>query len=65
MIYFSVKEKQEQLTRLEPPSDSYKAIQHDIMLKLVECRDLISRSAMFSVNEEVDDISTEDIQYKP
>ena len=64
-LFLSAKQKQEQLTQLDPRSDIYKELQHAIMLELVQCRDLVTRTAMFSVNEDVDDISTQEIQYEP
>jgi hypothetical protein len=59
----SAKQKQEQLSHVDPRSDTYKELQRGIMLELVECRILVTRTSMFSVNEDIDDISTQDIPY--
>lgn len=64
-LFLSAKQKQEQLIQFDPRSDSYKELLHGVMVELAKCRDLVTRSAMFSVNEEIDDISTQDIQYAP
>jgi hypothetical protein len=61
-LFLSAKQKQEQLNQLDPRSDTYKELQHGTIMELIECRDLITRTAMFSVNEELEDISTHDIQ---
>lgn len=64
-LFLSAEQKQEKLNQLDPRSDVYKELQRDNMLELIACRDLIARAAMFSVNEELEDISTQDIQYDP
>lgn len=60
-LFLSAKQTQEQLSHGDPRSETYKELQRDTILKLVECRDLVTRTAMFSVNEEIEDISTQDI----
>jgi hypothetical protein len=62
-LFLSAKQKQEQLSHVDPRSDTYKELQRGIMLELVECRILVTRTSMFSVNEDIDDISTQDIPY--
>lgn len=63
-LFLSAKKKQEQLNHVDPGSEAYKELQRAAMSELVECRNLVSRTAMFSVNEEIDDISTQDIPYR-
>lgn len=60
-LFLSAKQKQEQLSHVDPRSDTYKELQRGIMLELVECRNLVTRTSMFSVNENIEDISTQDI----
>lgn len=62
-LFLSAKQKQEQLRLVDPRSDNHKELQRDIMLELVECRNMVTRTSMFSVNEDIEDISTQDIPY--
>lgn len=62
-LFLSAKKKQEQLNRIDPGSETYKELQHATISELKECQNLVTRTAMFSVNEEIDDISTQDIPY--
>lgn len=62
-LFLSAKQKQEQLSHVDPRSDAHQELQHGIMLELLECRNLVSRTSMFSENEDIEDISTQDIPY--
>lgn len=62
-LFLSAKQKQEELSHGDPRSDAYHEIQRGLMQELMECRNLLTRTSMFSVNEEIEDISTQDIPY--
>jgi hypothetical protein len=62
-LFLSAKQKQEQLSHGDPRSVVYQELQHGLMQELMECRNLVTRTSMFSVNEDIEDISTHDIPY--
>ena len=62
-LFLSAQKKQEQLNHIDPGSETYKELQHATISELKDCQNLVTRTAMFSVNEEIDDISTQDIPY--
>lgn len=62
-LFSSARGKQQELDRLDPRSEAYVENLTSAISELEECRQLISKHAVFSVNEEVEDVSTNDLQY--
>ena len=63
MIFSTAKSKQAELDLLDPRTDGYRESLRSSIAALEECRELISRLAIFSPNEEIEDVSSEDIKY--
>ncbi|KIW21493.1 hypothetical protein PV08_02073 [Exophiala spinifera] len=61
--YNEAKLRQTQLDSLDPRSSSYKDTLQSIIDNFERCRQLIRQLALFSPNEEVEDIATQDLQY--
>lgn len=61
--YNEAKTRQNQLDALDPRSPSYKDTLQSIIDNFERCRQLIRQLALFSPNEEVEDIATQDLQY--
>ena len=59
-LYSSAKSKQEEL---DSGSATHQEILQSAISAFEECRKLIAKLAVFSSNEEVEDISTQDLQY--
>ena len=62
-LFESAKNNQEDLDTLDPRSDGFKALLQSTIDTLHKCSKLINQLALFSTNEDLDDISTSDIQY--
>jgi hypothetical protein len=61
-LFLSAKNKQEQLELFDPRSDDFDQTQRSAIKALEDCRELIAQIALYSTNEEVDDISTQNLQ---
>ncbi len=61
-LFFSARGKQEELDGLDPRSDAYSENLRSSISAFEECRQLTSKLGVFSPNEEVEDISTNDLQ---
>ena len=59
-LYSSAKSKQEEL---DSGSATHQEILQSAISAFEECHKLIAKLAVFSSNEEVEDISTQDLQY--
>jgi hypothetical protein len=59
-LYSSAKSKQEEL---DSGSATHQEILQSAISAFEECRKLIAKLTVFSSNEEVEDISTQDLQY--
>jgi immunoglobulin-binding protein 1 len=59
-LYSSAKSKQEEI---DSGSATHQEILQSAISAFEECRNLIAKLAVFSSNEEVEDISTQDLQY--
>lgn len=57
------KEQQDDLEGLDPQSSDFKRTLQSINDSLEKCQQLIQQLSIFSTNEEVEDISTQDLQY--
>jgi len=62
-LYKEARTRQEELDSLDPRSSAYKDTLQSIIDNLGRCRQLIQQLSLFSPNEEVEDISTHDLQY--
>jgi immunoglobulin-binding protein 1 len=62
--FATARRQQEDLSQLDPRSGEYKDNLQQAISGYEECRMSIAQLALFSKNEEVDDISTQDIQYE-
>ena len=60
--FSSARGKQEELDGLDPRSSIYIENLQSAISAFEECRQLISKLGIFSPNEEVEDISTNDLQ---
>jgi immunoglobulin-binding protein 1 len=60
-LYSSAKSRQEEI---DSSSGAHQEILQSAISAFEECRNLIAKLAIFSSNEEVEDISTQDLQYK-
>ena len=58
-----VKQIEQSLASLDPRSDFFRQSQQQVMHDLERCRSLISNLSIFSPNEELEDISTQNLQY--
>jgi hypothetical protein len=61
--FHDAKAKQNELDSLDPRTSVYQDTMHAILSNLQRCQELIQQLAIFSINEEVEDISTQDLQY--
>ncbi|KAJ9496532.1 Type 2A phosphatase-associated protein 42 [Exophiala xenobiotica] len=64
-LYKEARTRQEELDSLDPRSSAYKDSLQSIIDNLERCRRLIQQLSLFSPNEEVEDISTHDLQCTP
>ncbi|KIW33305.1 uncharacterized protein PV07_00163 [Cladophialophora immunda] len=62
-LFNQAKKQQEGLDSLDPRSAAFKHALQSIIDNLEQCRRLIQDLSLFSTNEEVEDISTQDLQY--
>lgn len=62
-LFVRTKSQQDELELLEPQSEAFKTSIQSIIDSLEKCRQLIQKLSIFSSNEEVEDISTNDLQY--
>ncbi|EXJ63506.1 uncharacterized protein A1O5_11555 [Cladophialophora psammophila CBS 110553] len=63
VLFHQAKKQQEGLDSLDPRSADFKHALQSIIDNLEQCRNLIRDLSLFSTNEEVEDISTQDLQY--
>lgn len=63
-LFLRTKSQQDELELLEPQSVAFKTSLQSIIDNLEQCRLLIQKLSIFSSNEEVEDISTNDLQYE-
>jgi immunoglobulin-binding protein 1 len=63
-LFERTKSQQDELDLLEPQSVAFKTSLQSIIDSLERCRQLIQKVSIFSTNEEVEDISTNDLQYE-
>ncbi|OAL37668.1 hypothetical protein AYO20_03175 [Fonsecaea nubica] len=63
VLFNQAKKQQEDLDGLDPRSANFKHTLQSIIDNLEQCRKLIQDLSLFSTNEEVEDISTQDLQY--
>lgn len=61
-LFKDAKKSQDELEGLDPRSGHFKSTLQSILDKLQRCRKLIQQLSLFSTNEEVEDISTQDLQ---
>lgn len=62
-LFKKAKSDQDELDPLDPRSDDFKSLLQSCISSLKQCQDLIDRLALFSPNEELEDIATNNIQY--
>jgi len=62
-LFKSAKTGQEDLDSLDPRSDDFKQLLQSTVATLQQCQTLVDRLALYSTNEDLDDLSTNDIQY--
>jgi len=62
-LFRSAKNNQEDLDTLDPRSDDFKTLLQSTISTLAQCSQLVDQLALFSTNEDLDDISTSNIQY--
>ena len=62
-LFSQAKNGQDELDSLDPRSSTFKLTLPSILGNLQRCRQLIRQLAIFSTNEEVEDISTQDLQH--
>lgn len=62
-LFNKSKEQQDDLEALDPQSAEFKRTLQSINDTLEKCQQLIQQLSIFSTNEEVEDISTQDLQY--
>ena len=62
-LFGSARGKQEELDGLDPRTDTYSENLRSSISAFEECRHLINKMGVFSPNEEVEDISTNDLQW--
>jgi immunoglobulin-binding protein 1 len=61
--FHDAKAKQDELDRLDLRTGVYQETMRSILSNLQRCRELIQQLSIFSINEEAEDISTQDLQY--
>src|SRR5947209_6949204 len=59
-LFFSAKRKQEEI---DSGSATHQEILQSAISAFEECRNLVAKLAIFSSNEGIEDISTQDLQY--
>lgn len=62
-LFIEAKARQAELEHLDPRADVFSHTLQSIIVGLERCRQLIQQLSLFSRNEEVEDISTQDLQY--
>ncbi|KIV87405.1 hypothetical protein PV11_02953 [Exophiala sideris] len=62
-LYNDAKTHQDGLDSLDPRSSAFKTTLQSIIDNLQRCQELVQQLSLFSTNEEVEDISTQDLQY--
>lgn len=62
-LYKQAKTSQEELDTLEPRTEAYSTLLISCISTLRKCSELVDRLALFSTNEEIEDISTANLQY--
>jgi len=62
-LFQSAKTNQEDLDTLDPRSDDFKILLQSTISSLEQCSQLADQLALFSTNEDLEDISTSNIQY--
>jgi len=62
-LFNSAKTSQDDLDSLDPRSANFKGALQSIIDSLRRCRQLIQQLSLFSTNEEVEDVSTQDLQF--
>ena len=62
-LFIKAKQRQDSLDHGDPRSQEYRSAIQKLQQTYEQCRNLISQLALFSTNEEIDDISTQNIQY--
>ncbi|KAK5078088.1 Type 2A phosphatase-associated protein 42 [Lithohypha guttulata] len=62
-LFKQAKSDQNDLDNLDPRSDDFKALLASCLSTLQQCSQLVDRLALFSSNEDIDDVSTSDIRY--
>lgn len=62
-LFRSAKTKQEDIDSLDPRSEEFKTNLQVCVSILKQCSDLVDRLSLFSTNEDLDDVSTSNIQY--
>lgn len=62
-LFKQARSQQDRLDELDSRSDDYRQVLNTARRSLRQCRDLIDRLALFSKNEDLDDLSTQDLQY--
>lgn len=62
-LYKKARAGQEDLNILDPRSEEYKDLLSSCISTLKKCSELVDRLALFSTNEEVEDVSTSNLQY--
>jgi hypothetical protein len=61
-LFSQAKADQDDLDNVDPRSANFKDLLHSIVTNLQRCRELIQQLSLFSPNEEVEDISTSNLQ---
>lgn len=62
-LFKTAKSNQEDLDTLDPRSEDFKQLLQSSIASLKQCQDLIDRLALFSSNEDLEDIATTNLQY--
>ena len=62
-LFQSAKNNRDELDTLDPRSDDFKALLQSTISTLHICSQLVDQLALFSTNEDLDDVSTSTIQY--
>lgn len=61
-LFQRAKSQEDELDQLEPQTEVFKAHLQTLIDSFEQCRQLIQKLSLFSTNEELEDISTNDIQ---
>ena len=61
-LFAGARRRQDDLSQLDPRSDEHRGVLRQTIADYEACRVSISRVALFSTNEEADDIATQDLQ---